>query len=426
MSNGCEVSNVSLKPQAKQLINQQNWTSAFNTLIQMQNLSPNNYKLKIKLGNMYEKFGNFKAAEWYYKQAIQLQSENDEGHWNLAKLYLHFAKYEMAKDSLEICLSIDKNKAATNFCMGEVLFKMNKIQSALSYYQKATEIKPYIVNYHYCVGKCALILDTFDNYIIANAHLTKCVQLTNKKVMKYINEYVTHWSKWSWKHNLFSVKETLHYLSLCGLNSRLAQKEYVCLCIYALKNGNKNCIKKLSKEYKLQCVNKALEFDKDNKTLLFEKTLLDPEKLLLDDGSLIRKKGKNARKSTQDHLTSFNAFQYLVHGFIRDIEEQFELCNIIIPDVIHQLCLLFYPNVGVLICLFNTKSQFKKRVKQIALLDTHTNINSKYGVESLQSLSYTHQKNAQFQWSTKLSNASSFCYQSNIQLPSQILKLLNN
>ncbi len=151
---------ATLKQQAKQLIEKQDWVSAHNTLIKMQELSPNNYQLLIKQGNVYEKLGNFTAAEWYYKKAIKLNQSNDFGYCNLGKLYLSLNQYNLAQKALVTCLEIDDTKAVTNFYYGELLYCMDMISSSLYYYRKAADIKPLIANYQFLVGKTALILNT--------------------------------------------------------------------------------------------------------------------------------------------------------------------------------------------------------------------------------------------------------------------------
>eukprot|EP01084_Bolivina_argentea_P009100 17037_1 len=249
---------LNLKEEAKKLIEKEKWILAHNILIEMQQIAPNNYQLIIKLGNVYEKLGNFIAAQWYYKKAIKLQQNNDFGYFNLGKLYLNRKEYTKAREILIKCLTIDDAKAVTNFYYGQLLYKMNMISQSFYHYCKAADIRPNISNYQFFAGKTALILNTSSNDIIANNYLTKAIQLTNKSEIKYINEYVMHWRKWPWNVNLLSIQETIHYLFLYAVNSNLnkAQKEYVNLCIYALKNE-----KNFPDKYKLKCIDKALQFN---------------------------------------------------------------------------------------------------------------------------------------------------------------------
>eukprot|EP01084_Bolivina_argentea_P273757 466401_1 len=207
MSDDPDVRFANLRYHVKELIEKRDWISAHNKLIEMQDLSPNNYKLFIKLGFIYEKLNMFFPSEWYYKKAIALKPNNDHLHFSLASLYMKHQKYTESKQHFLLCLQIDENKAVTNFHYATLLlFKMNDISNALIHYRKAAVIKPLIANYHYCAGRTALLLNTSVNNIIANTHLSKSIQLTNKNEIKYINEYVKNWQKWKWTDNMLSIE----------------------------------------------------------------------------------------------------------------------------------------------------------------------------------------------------------------------------
>eukprot|EP01084_Bolivina_argentea_P009102 17039_1 len=283
MSDSHDLGFANLKYRAKQLIEKKDWISAHNTLIQMQELAPNNYKLLIKLGNIYEKLNNFFASKWYYTKAITLKPNNDEAYFNLAKLYMNYTKYIHSKQYFINCLQIDNEKAVTNFHYAQLLFRMNDIPNAFIHYRKAVIIKPYIANYHYFVGKTALLLNTLIYNDIANTHLAKAIQLTNKNEIKYINEYVIHWRKWTWNHNILSVAETIHYLYLYAVNShannsKSIEKEYINLCTHILENQNNKYdrrlfryFKRFSIQYKLKVISRASRFDPLNAWFAYEK-----------------------------------------------------------------------------------------------------------------------------------------------------------
>eukprot|EP01084_Bolivina_argentea_P319959 555037_1 len=263
---------ATLKQQAKKLIEKQEWISAFNTLIEMQEISPNNYKLLNKLGNIYEELENSHAAKWYYRKAINIEPHNDLAHYNLAKLYMKHKQHILSNQHFLRCIQIDDSKAATNFWYGQLLLKINtNISKALSYLIKAANIKPRIANYHYYIGKTALILNTSRNDIIANTHLTTAIEITNQNEIKYINEYVMHWNRWQWNDhdNLFSIRETMHYLYLYALNASVeVRKAYISLCCYLLKNAEQFDV---HKNYMLRCIERALQFDSSDDFLLYEK-----------------------------------------------------------------------------------------------------------------------------------------------------------
>ncbi len=65
----------------------------------------------------------------------------------------------------------------------------------------------------------------------------------------------------------------MHYLYLYALNANLIkpQKEYVSLCMYALKNEKNLDDFRFNNKYKLKYINNALQFDEYNERLLYEK-----------------------------------------------------------------------------------------------------------------------------------------------------------
>eukprot|EP01084_Bolivina_argentea_P319958 555036_1 len=150
---------ANLRYQVKQSIEKKDWVSAQNKLIEMQEISPNNYKVLVKLGFIYKKLNMPSACEWYYKKAIKMKPNDDLLQFNLASLYMEHKKYAESKQHFRLCLQIDDNKAVTNFHYAQLLFKINDISTALVHYRKAAVIKPHIANYHYFAGKTALILN---------------------------------------------------------------------------------------------------------------------------------------------------------------------------------------------------------------------------------------------------------------------------
>eukprot|EP01084_Bolivina_argentea_P319957 555035_1 len=188
---------TNLKEQAKKSIEKQEWISALGILLKMQEISSNNYQLLNKLGYVYDQLGNCDAAKWYYIKASELKPNNDFSYFNLAILYMNRKQYNLSKKYFLHCFQIDDRKAVTHFWYAQLLLKINiNISKPLFHLIKAAEVKPRVANYHYCIGKTALELNTDENDIIAYKHLSTAIQLTNQNEIKYINEYVLHWSRW--------------------------------------------------------------------------------------------------------------------------------------------------------------------------------------------------------------------------------------
>eukprot|EP01084_Bolivina_argentea_P055009 100876_1 len=110
-----------------------------------------------------------------------------------------------------------------------------------------------------------------------------------------------------------------------------------------------------------------------------------------------------------------NAMKYLIYGYIRNIEHEWNKEKTI-PDCVCQLCVLYYDNnPSIIICLYNHHSL--KNI-DIANIDMDQQSHSKYTIKQLNN---QHNPSLLLSWNVNTQTCSAFCYHKNVSIPSQIL-----
>eukprot|EP01084_Bolivina_argentea_P149937 261845_1 len=182
-----------LKDKAKLHLKQNQWIDAKRILMQMLKLEASNDVILTKIGEVNEKLNEFDDAHYYYQQAIKINpknirtlkqlgllyqyvfddpskaeqyyikynninSSNDFIHFNLAKIYTKQQKYQHAAEAFKKC---DFEKAAVNYHFAVYLLSIDQPQNALKHFQRAANIKPYIVKYSFEYGKLCVKLKEY-------------------------------------------------------------------------------------------------------------------------------------------------------------------------------------------------------------------------------------------------------------------------
>eukprot|EP01084_Bolivina_argentea_P037475 69326_1 len=213
-TNSCDLKHI--KQKVKQLIDNKQYTDALILLSQIKNPS---YKIENKIASIYETLHDYKTAELYYKNSINIESNPTTFHklamlyhyqlkdkknaeinylkciemdpnnifykHNLAKLYLELNDYQNSKYYFKQCLNIDQSKASTHYYYSVLCCKTNKIYKAFFHIQKAIELQPQIALYHF---QNALIHITLKEIKNADNAFQTAIKLSNGKD-KYVSEY---------------------------------------------------------------------------------------------------------------------------------------------------------------------------------------------------------------------------------------------
>jgi len=103
---------------------------------------PNNPETVFKIAYILQKSGNNEEAMKHYKQALELDKENEFIHNSMASIYRANGEFTSAKLHLKASLDIDANNPITCFNYGNLLVDMQHNEEAIAMYKKALELDP--------------------------------------------------------------------------------------------------------------------------------------------------------------------------------------------------------------------------------------------------------------------------------------------
>lgn len=102
----------------------------------------NNADILFKIAYILQASGDNEEAVKYYKQALELDEENEYIHNSLASIYRANGEFTSAKMHLHASLEIDDENPITYYNFGNLLVDMNHNTEAIVMYEKAIEINP--------------------------------------------------------------------------------------------------------------------------------------------------------------------------------------------------------------------------------------------------------------------------------------------
>lgn len=103
---------------------------------------PNNSEILFKIAYILQDGGDDEEALKYYKQALEVDKENEYIHNSMASLYRKSGQYTSAKIHLKASLDIDDTNPITYYNYGNLLVDMENKEEAIMMYEKAIEINP--------------------------------------------------------------------------------------------------------------------------------------------------------------------------------------------------------------------------------------------------------------------------------------------
>ncbi len=121
---------------------EKDFTKALAFLTEANAKEANNPEILFKTAYILQMSGDDEEAMKYYKQALEVDKENEFIHNAMASLYRKKGEYASAKMHLEASLAIDESNPVTYYNFGNLLVDMKHNEEAIAMYQKALQINP--------------------------------------------------------------------------------------------------------------------------------------------------------------------------------------------------------------------------------------------------------------------------------------------
>lgn len=102
----------------------------------------NNAEILFKIAYILQSSGDDEEAIKYYKQALELDKENEFIHNAMASVYRKNGEFISAKMHLKASLDIEDANPITYYNFGNLLVDMQHNEEAIAMYEKAIEINP--------------------------------------------------------------------------------------------------------------------------------------------------------------------------------------------------------------------------------------------------------------------------------------------
>ncbi|EQB39688.1 hypothetical protein M947_06745 [Sulfurimonas hongkongensis] len=125
---------------ADEAYEQKDYQKALALLIEANAKEPNNSDTLFKLGYISQQIDDNEEALNYYKEALEVDKNNEFIHNSMASVYRARGEYASAKLHLEASLALDDANPITYYNFGNLLVDMKHIDEAKGMYKKALEL----------------------------------------------------------------------------------------------------------------------------------------------------------------------------------------------------------------------------------------------------------------------------------------------
>lgn len=132
----------SLVARADEAYEEKDFQKALALLTEANAKDARNPEILFKQGYILQQIGEDDKAIDSYKEALELDANNEYIHNSLASVYRKNSEFASAKLHLHASLEIDGNNPVTYYNFGNLLVDMHKNEEAIEMYKKAVELNP--------------------------------------------------------------------------------------------------------------------------------------------------------------------------------------------------------------------------------------------------------------------------------------------
>lgn len=136
-----------------------------------------------RAGNDFLDKENFTAAAEEYKKALALSPKSVATHFRLGLAYFSLKKFELAKQEFQTVLSLDHTHPNANQCLANSLLELGDFDTAIHYYFRQMEKNPWFETY-YNLGVLFLMKDRLQDAI---SYFNKAIEINPDDVATQIN-----------------------------------------------------------------------------------------------------------------------------------------------------------------------------------------------------------------------------------------------
>jgi len=131
-----------LMEKADRAYEEKDFTKALALLNEANAKEANNGEILFKIAYILQSSGDNEEAMKYYKQALELDKQNEYIHNAMASIYRKNGEFTSAKIHLKASLEIEDANPVTYYNYGNLLVDMQHNEEAVAMYEKAIEINP--------------------------------------------------------------------------------------------------------------------------------------------------------------------------------------------------------------------------------------------------------------------------------------------
>jgi Tfp pilus assembly protein PilF len=119
-------------------------------------MNPEDEDVHYNLGLAYTRLGKYEEAVKQYEEALRIFPDYVEAHNNLGNLFMRLGKTEPAIAQFELAVKIMPDYASAHNNLGSALGKAGRTNDALAHFQQAARINPDYWEAHFNVGTSCL------------------------------------------------------------------------------------------------------------------------------------------------------------------------------------------------------------------------------------------------------------------------------